>query len=222
MEHFDRVFQPPFEEIFKQDYYLKGNWGKAVFGNTHPIILELGCGKGEYTVGLAQAFPDKNFIGVDIKGSRMWKGAKFVHENKLVNAVFLRTRIEMINSFFAKDEIEEIWITFPDPQQKERRGKKRLTGPVFLNNYRRFLKDRGLIHLKTDSIFLYNYTKDLARCNDLETVNDRPDLYRSGYTDEILSIRTYYEGFFLAEGIPIKYLSFRLPEDQEIREPDYE
>jgi len=222
MEHFERVFQPPFDEFFEKDYRLKGRWVSEVFGNDHPLVLELGCGKGEYTVGLARQYPERNFIGLDIKGARMWKGAKDAHENRIVNSAFLRTRIEMICSFFAKDEVDEIWITFPDPQQKERRSKKRLTGPIFLNNYRQFLKDGGLVHLKTDSDFLYSYTRDLALANGLEIVSDNKDLYATGDAGEILSIRTHYEKIFLAEGIPIKYLSFRLPSVREIRETDYE
>jgi len=222
MEQFDRVFQPPFEEFFNKDFRLKGLWVKEVFGNGNPLILELGCGKGEYTVGLAEHYPDRNFIGVDIKGARMWKGAKFAHENKMLNTAFLRTRIEMINSFFAEGEVDELWITFPDPQQKERRSKKRLTGSLFINNYRHFLKDNGIVHLKTDSLFLYTYTRELAISNKLEIISDFPDLYASGATSEILSIRTHYEKLFMAEGVPIKYLSFRLPSKQEIVEPEYE
>lgn len=222
MEHFDRVFQPPFGDVFRNDYPLKGKWGKEVFHNTNPIILELGCGKGEYTVGLAQRFPEKNFIGVDIKGARMWKGAKFAHENSLENTAFLRTRIELIASFFGSGEIDEVWITFPDPQQKERRSKKRLTGSSFLNSYRSFVKENGLVHLKTDSSFLYGYTRDLVTFNQLEVVSDFPDLYGSGTAGDILSIKTYYEGIYTAEGIPIKYLSFRLPSGREIVETDHE
>jgi len=211
MEHFDRVFQPPFEEIFRTDFHLKGKWCKEVFGNNHALVLELGCGKGEYTVGLAQHYPGKNFIGIDIKGARMWKGAGFAHRNNILNTAFLRTRIEMITSFFAEDEVDEIWITFPDPQIKRRRGKKRLSGALFLNNYRKFLKDGGLVHLKTDSSFLYMHTRDLVLHNGLEIVSDFPDLYSSGDAGDILSIRTHYENIFLEQGIPIKYLSFRLP-----------
>ena len=151
MESLDRVFQPPLEEIFGLDYHLKGRWCREVFGNDHELILELGCGKGEYSVGLARNYPQKNFVGLDIKGARIWTGAKIAQEEGLSNVAFLRTRIDFINSFFTRNEVAEIWITFPDPQEKRRRLKKRLPGAHFLNRYRAFLKDEGKIHLKTDN-----------------------------------------------------------------------
>ena len=156
MEVLGHVIQPPFDDIFKKDHPLKGKWNPEIFENNNPIVLELGCGKGEYSVGMARAFPNKNFIGVDIKGARMWKGATESHEKGIRNVAFLRTRIELIESFFDKDEVSEIWITFPDPQLKNARAKKRLPGPVFLNKYRSFLVNNGIIHLKTDNDILYN------------------------------------------------------------------
>mgnify|MGYP006302084811 CR=1 FL=1 len=216
MKSFHRVFQPAFEEVFHNDYPLKGTWSEEVFSNGHSLTLELGCGKGEYTVNLAARFPERNFIGIDIKGARIWRGAKTANEQSLLNVAFLRTRIEMITSFFRQDEVDEIWITFPDPQEKKRRRKKRLTGPRFLNLYRQFLKDNGLVHLKTDNRLLYQYTLELARHNNLDIIQHTDDLYGSGMADEILSIRTFYESQFLEEGKKIHYLSFRLPREVTI------
>ena len=163
-------FSTPFEEGFGKDYHLKGRWKKEVFGNDHPLVLELGCGKGEYTVGLARRYPEVNFMGMDIKGARMWTGAKKAREEGLGNVAFLRTRIEFSHSFFATDEVDEIWITFPDPQEKRRRLKKRLPGALFLNKYREFLKDGGRVHLKTDNRKLYLDTLEMVRCNELPIV----------------------------------------------------
>ena len=218
METLERVFQPPFEEVFRIDYRLKGRWAGEVFGNDHPLVLELGCGKGEYTVGLARADPGKNFMGIDIKGARIWKGARQAHQEKMHNVAFLRTRVDFITSFFDRDEVDEIWITFPDPQSKKRRQKKRLTGPLFLNRYRQFLVDNGLIHLKTDDRELYLYTLELARFNELEIVRHTGDLYGEGWNDETVSIQTFYESRFREEGSLIHYLEFRLPAGREIRD----
>jgi len=218
LEQLDRVFQPPFEDIFGRDYYLKGNWKKQVFNNDNPLILELGCGKGEYTTGLAEQDPLKNFIGVDIKGARLWKGAKYANETNLLNVAFLRTRIEFIHSFFGTEEVDEIWLTFPDPQIKKRRNKKRLTSPRFLNAYRSFLKDKGIIHLKTDSEEMFHYTVDLVEFNKLEVISKTEDLYRSGNPDSFLSIRTFYESQYIAEGKNINYLAFKLPSQRNIIE----
>ncbi len=215
---FDRVFQPPLEEILNGGSPLKGKWGSEVFGNDHPIILELGCGKGEYTVGLARMFPDKNFIGIDIKGARMWKGAKEAHLEKITNTAFLRTRIEFIESFFSKDEVDEIWITFPDPQPKQRWVGKRLSGAVFLNRYRHFLKNRGIIHLKTDSLFLYQYTLSVVKFNSLEILINTADLYNSPESELVPDIQTFYEKQFLSDGYPITYLNFRLESEKFIVE----
>jgi len=208
---FERVFQPGIEEISGKEYYLKGRWRELVFGNNSPIILELGCGKGEYTVGMARHFADKNFIGVDIKGARMWKGAKASHEEKILNASFLRTRIELISSFFGSGEVDEIWITFPDPQPTERRKKKRLTSSGFLKLYQGFIKEGGIVHLKTDSDQLYQYTLSLVESNELEILCERSDLYKgSDPLDPILEIKTYYEQKFLDKGLNINYLKFKL------------
>lgn len=216
METFDRVFQPEFEAVFNKDFHLKGKWADEVFMNDRPVLLELGCGKGEYTIGMAELFPEKNFIGVDIKGARIWKGAKTANERSMENVAFLRTRIEFIESFFGAAEIDEIWITFPDPQLKKRRNKKRLTGPRFLNHYQTFLKDGGLVHLKTDNDVLYRYTSQLVRHNGLEVVAETSDLYHAAFLDQALSIQTTYEKQFLAEGSNINYIAFRLPQQPVI------
>jgi len=218
LESLERVFQPPLEEIFRLDYHLKGRWCREVFGNDHPLILELGCGKGEYTVGLARNYPQKNFVGLDIKGARIWTGARTAHDEGLSNVAFLRTRIDFINSFFARDEIDEIWITFPDPQEKRRRLKKRLPGAYFLNIYRAFLKDGGKVHLKTDNFQLYKDTLELVRKNDLPLEQYSTDVYNEAWSHEVVSIQTYYERSFLAKGTKINYLCFRLPAGKEIRE----
>ena len=218
MESFERVFQPPFEEVFQKDYRLKGLWKGAVFGNDHPLTLELGCGKGEYTVGLARMYPERNFMGLDIKGARIWSGAREARDANLGNVAFLRTRIDFISSFFSREEVDELWITFPDPQEKKRRRKKRLTGALFLNRYREILRDMGQVSLKTDNLKLYRYTLELVRYNGLEAVLHSEDVYATGWTNEVTSIQTYYESSFLDEGIPIKYISFRLPAGKKIRE----
>jgi len=223
MATFTNVIQPSLEEVLNKDYKLKGNWKSSFFKNNNPIILELGCGKGEYTVGLAQRFPDKNFIGVDIKGARMWRGASFSLRNNISNAAFLRTHIEHIASFFAPAEVAEIWITFPDPQEKRIRAKKRLTSSNFLALYKKFIEPAGLIHLKTDNSLLYNYTHQLALHNGLELRLNTNDLYNSGIEDQaLLSIKTFYESQFLAQGIPIKYLKFTLNGHDSFLEPPFE
>ena len=218
METFQRVFQPPLYDVFGKDHFLKGWWGAEVFGNRQPIVLELGCGKGEYTVGQAETDPGRNFIGVDIKGARIWRGAKSASEKGLDNVAFLRTRIEFIESFFAPGEADEIWITFPDPQLKRRRSKKRLTGPQFLNRYRSFLRDNGMVHLKTDNVHLYEYTLALVRHNRLDLLCETRDLYRAHFLNDTLAIQTYYEKQFVSEGCKVNYLSFRLPTGKTIEE----
>lgn len=221
LETLEHVFQPPFEEIFRKDYRLKGRWKREVFGNGNPLVLELGCGKGEYTVGLARNYPDKNFMGLDIKGARIWKGARQAHKEKLENVAFLRTRIDFITSFFEREEVDELWITFPDPQEKKRRQKKRLTGALFLNRYRQLLRDRGPISLKTDNRGLYEYTMALIKYNGLVVEQNTDDLYSTDWKDETVSIRTYYETKFMEEGAKINFIRFRLPSDREINElPD--
>jgi tRNA (guanine-N7-)-methyltransferase len=218
MKSFSNVIEPPTEEAYGRDHPLKGDWKRTIFKNDNPVILELGCGKGEYTVSLASKFQCNNYIGIDIKGARMWRGSKTAHENGIKNAAFLRTRIEFINSFFSDNEVEEIWITFPDPHPKRRNSAKRLTSPFFLNSYRSFLKDRGIVHLKTDNKALYDYTCDVVRHNDLKVVWSCNDLYSGSMPDEIHSIRTHYENIFLKEGIKICYLAFRLEKNKTIKD----
>ena len=220
MAAYPHVFEYPFSVADEVPFELKGRWNEQFFHNDHPIVLELGCGRGEYTVGLARLFPDKNFIGVDIKGARMWSGAtESLHEG-LKNVAFLRTNIEIIDRFFAPEEVGEIWLTFSDPQMKK--ATKRLTSTYFMSRYRRFLIDNGLIHLKTDSNFMFTYTKYMVEHNHLPVEFSTDDLYHSGLVDNILSIRTYYEQQWLDRGLNIKYLKFHLPQDGELQEPDIE
>lgn len=220
METMDCVFQFPFAVIKENGCPMRGHWNENYFHNDNPIVLELGCGKGEYAVGLGKRFPDKNYIGVDIKGARMWTGAKQVVEAGLTNVAFLRTSIEFIDRLFAPGEVSEIWITFPDPQMKNEN--KRLTGTRFLKNYRNILKDGGLVHLKTDSPFLYTYTDALIKENNLPVEVNTSNLYNSGLADDILEIKTHYERQWLERGLTIKYLKFHLPHDVELQEPDIE
>ncbi len=220
METLDCVFQFPFAVIKDNECPMRGHWHEKYFHNDNPIVLELGCGKGEYAVGLGKRFPDKNYIGVDIKGARMWTGAKQVAQDEMTNVAFLRTSIEFIDRLFAPDEVSEIWITFPDPQMKNEN--KRLTGTRFLNNYRKILKDGGLVHLKTDSPFLYTYTDALVKLNNLPEEVNTDNLYSSGLADDILEIKTHYERQWLERGLTIKYIQFHLPHNVELQEPDIE
>lgn len=219
-ETFNNLFQPSFEEVWGKDHPSKGKWNLEYFKNTNPIVLELGCGKGEYTVNLARMFPEKNFIGIDIKGARLWKGAKEAFEAKMSNVAFVRTRIENIVSFFANAEVSEIWITFPDPQPRPARAKKRLSSSRFLGYYQNFLKNNGIIHLKTDSQGLHEYTKALVEQNGLAVHICTNNLYGSNIVDPILSIKTYYEGMFLEQDMPITYLSFELDNQKQLKEPE--
>jgi tRNA (guanine-N7-)-methyltransferase len=203
---FKHIYQPSSAEMMNPDSGYKGSWN-AKFGNDNPIVLELGCGKGEYTVALSRKYPGKNFIGVDIKGARMWRGAKTVAEENIPNAAFLRIRIEFIDNFFAQDEIDEIWITFPDPQINKPR--KRLTSPLFLNRYRKFLIDGGVIHLKTDSRLLHDYTLNVINENRFTLISSYTDIYTQNPDDELLNIKTFYESHYAAKGIPITYLKLR-------------
>ena len=219
---FECLVQPDFEEIFHKDHSLKGQWRSSFFRNDNPIVLELGCGKGEYTVALAERNPERNYIGVDIKGARMWRGAKTATENKMTNAGFVRTRIEFINSFFAEGEVDEIWITFPDPQLKTRRANKRLTSPLFLERYARFLAPDGVINLKTDSQHLYNYTNAVIERFGLPCEVSNNDIYGTGYADEELSVKTAYEKMFLERGLPITYTRFSLGGRRDFEPFDWE
>jgi tRNA (guanine-N7-)-methyltransferase len=207
----------PGGNIKVKDHPVKGRWNSDMFRNNNPIVLELGCGRGEYTIGLATLYPGKNFIGIDIKGARMWRGAKTSNELSMDNVAFLRTRIEFINSFFEKDEIDEIWVTFPDPHPGARNANKRLTSPWYLNSYREILKDKGIIHLKTDNAELYNYTRKVVENNSLEVIFSSADLYSDKPSDDILSIRTHYENIFLATGMKITYISFRLEKEKQVK-----
>ena len=213
------VVEVPYKELITGNYPLKGNWKQQFFGNDHPIVLELGCGKGEYTVGLAENFPDKNFIGIDIKGARIWTGATSAHEKGLKNAAFIRTYVELLPSFFAAEEISEIWITFPDPQMKK--GRKRLTSTKLLTHYGKIMKPGGIIHLKTDSNFLFQYTYALIHLNKFEVQAETDNLYASDHADDIRGIKTYYEEQWLSRGLTIKYLRYS-PHFENLLEPDIE
>ncbi len=218
METFPNVFQYPFAELQKGPFPLKGKWNTEFFKNDNPIVLELGCGKGEYAVGMAKKFADRNFIGVDIKGARMWTGAKQSVQEGIANVAFLRTSIELIASFFEAGEVSEIWITFPDPQMQK--VNKRLTSTRFMQLYRQILKDGGLVHLKTDSPFLYAYTDAMVRLNGFATEVNTDDLYYSGLADDILEIRTFYERQWLARGLTIKYINWHLDATTALQEPE--
>jgi tRNA (guanine-N7-)-methyltransferase len=218
LKTFSNVIESGIDEVYDKNHTLKGKWADVLFKNTKPIILELGCGKGEYTVKLAEKYPDRNFIGVDIKGARMWVGARQAIETGLKNVFFLRTRIEFISSFFSGQEIDEIWITFPDPQENRKRKNKRLTSSVFLNKYKGFLKHDGIINLKTDNKKLYDYTFELVSNNNCKILIHTDDLYNSEHTDKTHEIKTHYENIFLNEGKPICYLQFTLGENEIIKE----
>jgi len=208
-ETFKNVIQPSREEV-QNGFSLKGKW-KEHFGNTNPIVLELGCGKGEYTVGLAKQNPDKNFIGIDIKGARFWRGAKTALEAGLDNVAFLRTQIELLDFLFGNNEVSEIWITFPDPQIKYKRTKHRMTNKVFLERYKKVLKPNGLMHLKTDSEFMHGYTLGLLQGLGYEICYANHDVYKNeGSPKEVLEIQTFYENQYLEKGKAITYTQFRI------------
>ena len=200
-----------FSNVLEYPENMQGRWGD-LFGNNNSIILELACGKGEYTTGLGQLYPEKNFIGVDIKGNRLWAGAKLALKNNMKNVAFLRTQIDKIDQYFKKNEVEEIWITFPDPYLRKSKTRKRLTHPKFLRLYKKFLAPDGLIHLKTDSPDLYHFTKTVITLYNLETISDYDDLYKNENIMEALKIKTHYEGLDIANSKTIFYLCFRLPE----------
>ncbi len=220
MERYENVFQYPFSVVEQVPFEMKGRWREMYFHNDNPIVLELGCGKGEYAVGLARMFPDVNFIGVDIKGARMWTGATQALAEGLKNVAFLRTNIEIIDRFFSEGEVQEIWLTFSDPQMKNVR--KRLTGTAFMERYRRFLVDGGIIHVKTDSNFLFTYTTYMVEHNHLPLLFRTEDLYHAIDIDDdtrrILSIRTYYESQWIERGKDIRYMKFRLPHGGPLEE----
>lgn len=226
MATYPHVFEAPGVAVDEAPFEMRSQWHEKFFNNDNPIVLELGCGRGEYTVGLARLFPDKNFIGVDIKGARMWTGATESLNEGMKNVAFLRTHIEFIDRFFAPGEVAEIWLTFSDPQMKK--VTKRLTSTFFLERYRRFLVNDGLVHLKTDSNFLFTYTNYVVDENKLPVLFRTDDLYHtlSVEKDEevqrILGIQTYYEQQWIARGLNIKYLKFQLPTEGELREPDVE
>ena len=225
METFDNVFQCAAREANADNpvVSMSGHWHENYFHNNHPIVLELGCGRGEYTVGLAKQYPEKNFIGIDIKGARMWAGAKQAITAGLKNVAFLRTNIELLPIFFSAGEIDEIWITFCDPQMKK--ATKRLTSSWFMQRYAQLLRQNGQIHLKTDSPFLYTYTKELVRINDFPVLADTDDLYADDTKDhwpEATSLQTHYEHQWLERGLTIKYIAWRLPHKDAYIEPDIE
>jgi len=216
---FENVIEALYRQLNNEDFYLKGNWGTRVFGNQNPLILELGCGKGEYTVQLGEKYPETNFVGVDIKGARLHTGAKQALEKGLKNVAFLRTNIEAIERFFAPGEVAEIWLTFPDPQMKK--TSRRLTSSFFLERYRHILVEGGIIHLKTDSNFQFTYTSELAHLNEFEILAETRDLYESEFLNDLLQIKTFYEKQWLDRGIKIKYIALKL-HNEKIKEPEVE
>ena len=210
-ETFSNVFQPTRSELVDQTYQYKGFWNEKVFKNNNPIVLELGCGKGEYSVSLAQKFPNKNFIGIDIKGARFWRGAKTAVEENIPNVAFIRTQIELIEYVFAKNEVDEIWITFPDPQIKYKRTKHRMTNSAFLQRYKNVLKPDGIMNLKTDSEFMHGYTLGLLHGEGHEVLYANNDVYRQeGSPEEVTAIQTFYESQYLEQNKPITYIRFKI------------
>ena len=210
-ETFGNVYQPSREALVEQQFELKGQWNAKVFQNNNPIVLELGCGKGEYSIGLAQRFPKKNFIGIDIKGARFWRGAKTALEEHIENVAFLRIQIELVDYAFAENEIDEIWITFPDPQKKYKRTKHRMTNPEFLKRYKKILKPEGCVNLKTDSEFMHGYTLGLLQGQGQEIIYANHDVYKNeGSPEEVTAIQTFYEQQYLEQNKPITYIRFKL------------
>ena len=210
-ETFSNVYQPGREDVLNNTFGLKGNWNKEVFKNDNPIVLELGCGKGEYSVELARRYPNTNFIGVDIKGSRFWRGAKTAVEENIPNVAFLRTQIELIENCFGTNEVDEIWITFPDPQIKYKRTKHRLTNAEFLARYKNILKPEGIVNLKTDSEFMHGYTLGLLHGAGHKVLYANHNVYRNeGAPEVVTAIQTFYESQYLEQNKPITYIKFQL------------
>ena len=213
-ETFNNVFQPTREELVEKEYSLKGNWNATFFKNNNPLVLELGCGKGEYSVALAQKYPDKNFIGIDIKGARFWRGAKTAIDENIQNVAFLRTQIELIDHAFAENEVDEIWITFPDPQIKYKRTKHRMTNSEFIKRYKKILKPGGFVNLKTDSEFMHGYTLGLLHGAGHEIIYANHDVYKNeGSPEEVTSIQTFYEDQYLEQNKPITYIRFKIKDN---------
>tara|TARA_B110000459_G_scaffold44350_1_gene49019 strand:- start:7958 stop:8629 length:672 start_codon:yes stop_codon:yes gene_type:complete len=210
-ESFSNVIQPKREKLLSEKFNLKGNWNKLYFKNNNPIVIELGCGKGEYTVNLAKLNPNKNYIGIDVKGARFWRGAKTSLEQKLDNVIFIRTQIELIDFIFDDQEVSEIWLTFPDPQIKYQRRKHRLTNPTFLKLYKKIINNEGLIHLKTDSEFLHGYTLGILEGLDIKPLFSNHDIYKNNNApSDVINIKTHYEKLFLETKKSISYLCFKL------------
>ena len=210
-ETFENVFQPTREEVVSDAFELKGKWNSDFFKNNHPIILELGCGKGEYSVGLAARFPDKNFVGIDIKGARFWRGAKTAVDTNMHNVAFVRTQIELINHIFGENEVDEIWITFPDPQIKYKRTKHRMTNSEFLKLYLKILKPDGIVNLKTDSEFMHGYTLGLLHGEGHEVLYANHNIYvNEGSPKEVTEIQTFYEKQYLEINKAITYIRFKI------------
>ena len=213
-ETFHNVFQPSRQDLEEGNYDLKGNWNSTVFKNNNPLVLELGCGKGEYSVALAKKFPEKNFIGIDIKGARFWRGAKTAIEENIPNVAFLRTQIELIDYSFAENEVDEIWITFPDPQIKYQRTKHRMTNQEFLKRYKKILKPDGYVNLKTDSEFMHGYTLGLLQGEGHEIIYANHDVYKNeGSPEEVTGIQTFYEEQYLEQNKPITYIRFKFKDN---------
>ena len=237
-ETFRCLLQPSAEEVLADGFFnlrddaVKGHWNETMFDAPRPIVLELGCGKGEYTIDLAQRNPAFNYIGVDIKGARLWKGAKYATQHGMGNVAFLRTRIEFITAYFAPGEVSEIWLTFSDPQFRSENS--RLTSPLFLERYRSFMKPGGIIHLKTDSMFLHRYSRAVAERNGLRILGCTEDLYGTPQSDRHLpglpsetvealyEVQTFYEKMFLEQGYKITYLSFVIDHDGPYEHPDFD